>query len=234
VKNSDTDRAAAGSAIFDRLASTWSRVHYSPQGDMVPRIARFSEALANLVPASARILDYGCGTGDIAAALAARGYRVDARDSSPAMVEKASTLHPGSGVRFAVVGTANADTVLNDETFDAVICSSVLEYLRDLPECLRLLSAALKPGGYLLATVPNIDHPARRHEAMHRALMSIAPLRSLVRMTPWGPSFELQWLSRNRMPVSTWIDLFHAAQFGSVWQDSQNHPLTLLIGRKET
>src|ERR1700731_1551910 len=68
VSNSEQDHAAARSAFFDRLAGNWSRLHYGPHGSMVPRIARFVDALEGLVPASASILDYGCGTGDIAVA----------------------------------------------------------------------------------------------------------------------------------------------------------------------
>jgi 2-polyprenyl-3-methyl-5-hydroxy-6-metoxy-1,4-benzoquinol methylase len=230
VNESGSGHAAGRSTVFDRLAGTWSRVHYGPQGGMVPRIARFADALASLVPASADILDYGCGTGDIAAALAARGYRVEARDLSPAMIEQARVLYAGSGVRFAAIGAI--ETGADDQRFDAVVCSSVLEYVLDLPRTIESLANVLKPGGYLLATVPNIDHPVRRREPMNRALMRIALFRSLVRLTPLGPSFDLQWLSRNRMPVSAWMDLFHTTRLRPVWQDDQDHPLTLLIGRR--
>ena len=227
-------RIADRSAFFDRLARNWSQAHYGPHGDMVARIARFTDALENLVPARASILDYGCGTGDIAAALAARGYRVEARDTSPTMIEEARRIHTGAGVHFADIepAGAQADVRISDQAFDAVVCSSVLEYLHDLPESLRLLCGALKPGGCLLATVPNIDHPLRRREPIYRMLMGIAPLRSLIRLTPWRETFELQWLSHNRMAISGWIGFFHAAGLRPVWQDGQDHPLALLIGRK--
>jgi 2-polyprenyl-6-hydroxyphenyl methylase/3-demethylubiquinone-9 3-methyltransferase len=223
-------RTAAGSAFFDRLAGTWSQAHYGPQGDMVARIARFANALESLVPASASILDYGCGTGDIAAALARRGYRVEARDWSAEMIAQARALHAGSGVRF--VAPADAPVLPGDQSFDAVVCSSVLEYLDDLPECLRALAGTLKPGGWLIATVPSIRHPLRRREALHRALMGSALLRALVRLTPRRDTYELQWLSHNRLPLSDWAALFRAAQLRSVWQDCEDHPLALLIGQK--
>ena len=88
-----------------------------------------------------RILDYGCGTGDIAAALAARGYRVEGRDMSPKMIEQARAIHAGSGVRFAIIESAraDADAMPGDQAFDAIVCSSVLEYLHDVPNaCGRL------------------------------------------------------------------------------------------------
>src|ERR1700693_1837631 len=108
VSDSDRDRTADRSAFFNKLAGNWSQAHYGPQGGMVSRIGRFVDALESLVPASASILDYGCGTGDIAAALAARGYRVEGRDMSPTMIEQARAIHAGSGVRFAVIEPAGA------------------------------------------------------------------------------------------------------------------------------
>jgi 2-polyprenyl-3-methyl-5-hydroxy-6-metoxy-1,4-benzoquinol methylase len=234
VSNSEQDHAAARSAFFDRLAGDWSRVHYGPQGGMVPRIARFVDALEGLVPASASILDYGCGTGDIAAALAARGYRVEGRDVSAKMIEQARAIHTGSGVRFAVIAPAgaDADVMPGDQAFDAIVCSSVLEYVLDVPDSLRLLAGALKRGGWLLATVPNLDHPIRRGETWHRALMGNKVLRALIRLTPKGEAYELQWLSRNRFAISQWATLFRAAGLQPVWQDCEDHPLTLLIGQR--
>jgi 2-polyprenyl-3-methyl-5-hydroxy-6-metoxy-1,4-benzoquinol methylase len=234
VSDSDRDRTADRSAFFNKLAGSWSQAHYGRQGGMVSRIGRFVDALESLVPASASILDYGCGTGDIAAALAARGYSVQGRDMSPKMIEQARAIHAGSGVRFAVIepAGAHADAMPGDEAFDAIVCSSVLEYLHDLPESLRALAGALKPGGWLLATVPNIDHPVRHREAWHRMLMGNTLLRALIRLTPKAESYELQWLSHNRLPISDWAALFRAARLQPVWQDCKDHPLTLLIGQR--
>lgn len=230
----DLDHAVARSAFFDKFAATWSQTHYGPQGGMVARIARFADALEGLVPASASILDYGCGTGDIAAALAVRGYRVEGRDMSPSMIAQAQVLHGGVNVRFSVIAPkADAtDVAPGERTFDAIVCSSVLEYLHDLPAALRSLADALKPKGWLLATVPNVDHPVRRGETWHRRLMSNSLLRALIRLTPRGDTYELQWLSHNRFPVSQWAALFHASGLHPVWQDCEDHPLTLLIGQK--
>jgi 2-polyprenyl-3-methyl-5-hydroxy-6-metoxy-1,4-benzoquinol methylase len=234
VSDSDRDRTADRSAFFNKLAGNWSQAHYGRQGGMVSRIARFVDALESLVPASASILDYGCGTGDIAAALAARGYSVEGRDMSPKMIEQARAIHAGSGVRFAVIepAGAHADAMPGDQAFDAIVCSSVLEYLHDLPESLRSLAGALKLGGWMLATVPNIHHPVRRREGWHRMLMGNTLLRALIRLTPKAESYELQWLSHNRFPISDWAALFRAARLQPVWQDCEDHPLTLLIGQR--
>lgn len=228
------DDTAARSAFFDRLAPDWSQAHYGPEGAMVPRIARFAEALKSFVPAPARILDYGCGTGDIAAALMAKGYNVVGRDVSARMIAKARAIHGASGARFSVIepGRTQVDVKRDGEIFDAIVCSSVLEYIEELPGSLYSLADALKPGGWLLATVPNIDHPARRGESWHRLLMSNPFIRSLIRLTPKGESYELQWLSRNRFPIPRWAAQFRAAGLQPVWQDCEDHPLTLMIGQR--
>jgi 2-polyprenyl-6-hydroxyphenyl methylase/3-demethylubiquinone-9 3-methyltransferase len=230
---SDSDLATSErTAFFDALARGWSSTQYGPQGSLVPRIARFADALQQLVPAPASILDYGCGTGDVSVALAARGYRVDARDPSPKMIEQARALHAASAVRFAVIEPGPPDAGTDREAFDAVVCSSVLEYVDDLPAGLRQLVAMLRPGGWLLATVPDVGHSARRHEPMQRRLMRSGAFRALIRRTRWCTGFEMQWLSRNRLPIAQWAALLAAAQLRPVWRDCEDHPLTLLIGQK--
>ena len=225
---SHSDRTSG--AFFNGLAKNWSQAHYGPQGGMVARIARFTDALESVVPVPARVLDYGCGTGNIAVALAARGYQVEGRDTSPNMIEQARVIHADSAVRFSVIGPADATS--GDQVFDAIVCSSVLEYLQDLPDRLQSLVGALKSGGWLLATVPNIDHPVRRGEALHRLLWGNTLLRSVIRRTPKAESYELQWLSRNRFPIPAWAALFQTAGLQPVWQDCEDHPLTLLIGQR--
>ncbi len=243
MSNVDLDRTAARSAFFDQLAATWSQTHYGAQGGMVARIARFGGVLESLVPPNASVLDYGCGTGDIAVALAGRGYRVEACDVSAKMVEQARTLHAGSGVRFSVIepelaasertsDVAASTLGMGHEWFDAVICSSVLEYLNDLPTSLRALIAMLKPHGWLIATVPNVTHPLRRGEAWHRALMRNPLMRALVRLTPKAESYELQWLSHNRLSIPQWAALLSEAGLQPVWQDCEDHSLAMLIGRR--
>ena len=101
---------------------------------MVARIARFTDALESFVPAPAKILDYGCGTGDIAAALAAKGYGVMGRDVSASMIARARAIYGASGAQFSVIDPdrAQGEANLGEEIFDAIVCSSVLEYVRDL------------------------------------------------------------------------------------------------------
>lgn len=230
----DGNRTAARSEFFDRQAAGWSSTHYGTGGGMVARIARFADAVAGVATEGARIFDYGCGTGDIAAALARRGYDVEACDASPKMIEQAGRIHAGSGARFSVAISTGPDVALpsGEHGFDAIICSSVLEYVHDAGGSVRVLVSALRPGGWLLATVPNIAHPIRRREERNRHLLQMPLVRALARLTPRAASFEVQWLSHNRFPVEEWSGMFAAAGLSPVWQDCKSEPLALLLGQK--
>jgi len=50
--------------LFNSRADAWGRL-YGPEGRLVWRLAEFAEPLKRLVPAPAKILDFGCGTGDL-------------------------------------------------------------------------------------------------------------------------------------------------------------------------
>lgn len=101
-----------------------------------------------------RVLDAGCGAGPLAAALIERGAVVTAFDGSPAMVELArKRLGDAADLRVADL---TEPLPFDDNTFDDVVVSLVLHYLRDWAGPLAELRRVLKPGGRLILSV---DHP---------------------------------------------------------------------------
>ncbi|PRY52098.1 methyltransferase family protein [Geodermatophilus tzadiensis] len=112
--------------------------------------------LRALPPRCERVLEVGCGTGDLAAALAARVAAVDAVDRSPAMAALARARVP-PGVR--VLEGDVLELGLPAGGYDAVVGVSVLHHL-PLEEALRTLAAALRPGGVLaMVALPRTDLP---------------------------------------------------------------------------
>jgi SAM-dependent methyltransferase len=101
-----------------------------------------------------RILDAGCGSGPLAAELVARGADVSGLDGSPAMVELARR-RLGEVVPLTVHDLAEP-LPYEDESFDDVVASLVLHYLRDWEGPLAEIRRVLKPGGRLVAS---INHP---------------------------------------------------------------------------
>ena len=100
----------------------------------------------------ARVLDVGCGNGNISKALGSLGYIVTGIDISAASVEQASKHNPFENVNFKV---ADAEKLAETETFDAVVCSEVLEHLNEPKHLVSALQKLTADTGILVITVPN-------------------------------------------------------------------------------
>lgn len=110
----------------------------------------------SLVPHEARcVLDVGCGSGRLGAAL---------RQRQPCEVwgiERESIAASQAALRLDRVLTVNLesdDWSLPDGYFDCVICADVLEHLRHPEQILKRLKPALRPGGSIVLSLPNVQH----------------------------------------------------------------------------
>jgi SAM-dependent methyltransferase len=113
------------------------------------------------VPAGARILDAGCGTGRHAAELAGRGFELVLADHSPALLAQARERLPAAE---AVLGDL-AELRL-DRPVDAVVCRGVLNDITEdtaRDAVLGSLAQALVAGGVLIADVRELEATAARY-----------------------------------------------------------------------
>jgi SAM-dependent methyltransferase len=92
---------------------------------------------AHLPPPPARVLDVGCGQGELTTALAVDGYDVLGIDP----------LAP-EGERFRRI--LLEDLELDEGPFDAVVASHSLHHVRDLGQALDRIVALLRPAGALV------------------------------------------------------------------------------------
>jgi SAM-dependent methyltransferase len=108
--------------------------------------------------AGRRILDAGCGSGPLFAALRDRGAIVTGFDASTGMLELARRrLGADAALHVADLGSP---LPFLDGAFDDVIASLVLHYLEDWVAPLAELRRVLKPGGRLIVSThhPFVDH----------------------------------------------------------------------------
>jgi SAM-dependent methyltransferase len=101
-----------------------------------------------------RAADLGCGSGGLAAALAARGWDVVAVEADPPLAEAARTRG------LAVVEADLTDPAVYDDPAlagrDLVVLGDVLEHLADPVPVLAAAAGLLAPGGRLAVSVPNV------------------------------------------------------------------------------
>jgi SAM-dependent methyltransferase len=120
-----------------------------------------------------RLLDVGCGTGDVLSVLKAYG-EVHAIDVSEVAVQYCRERYgPTVDVRLGRV----PEDVPQDASFDVVTAFDVIEHLDDDVLGLTALRGALKPGGWLVCTVPAFDFLWTGHDvANHHRRRYRAPL----------------------------------------------------------
>jgi len=177
-----------------------------------------------LVPRSARhVLDLGCATGALGAALKSRqDVEVVGVEIDPAHARAAA-----SRVDRVVAGSA-AELPPDLGRFDCVIAADVLEHLADPWAVLRGVADLLEPGGTAVVSLPNVRFfetfwqlgvrgrwPRRDHgifdashlrwftlrdarELLEQAGMTVEEAHPMIRIRPGGSRFDrlFRWLGR--------------------------------------
>ncbi len=152
-------RAGEVLRLFEAKAVTWP-VKYAPDGSLADRLAGLSAAVSRYAQAGDRVLDLGCGTGELTRALAAAGLRAAGCDISTQMLLRAPRDRDGC-TGWVQLEPGWRRLPFASAAFDVVVASSVFEYVAEPAAVLRECGRVLRPGGVALYTVPDLRHPVR-------------------------------------------------------------------------
>jgi SAM-dependent methyltransferase len=133
------------------------------------------------LPARARILDAGCGSGRNMVELARRGT-VTGIELSPTSVAIARERASGEIIEGSVLQMPFAD-----DSFDLAVSLDVIEHLEDDVAALRELRRTVAPGGALLVTVPAYQWLWSGHDVInhHHRRYTRASLRRAAEQAGW-------------------------------------------------
>lgn len=121
---------------YEEYVGRWSRL-------LAPRFLTWARV------GPGRVLDVGCGTGAVSAALADRGATPSGIDPAAAYVERARRAVPRG--RFEVAGAESLP--FPDASFDAAVSGLVLNFVPDPARAASEMARVVKPGGTVAAYV---------------------------------------------------------------------------------
>jgi S-adenosylmethionine-dependent methyltransferase len=140
----------SATSTFDEHQRAWREYVETPWARI--RYAVVAETLArHLSPLGGhlRVLDVGGGDGHDSLPLARAGHHVTILDPSAAMLAVARASADAAGAGHRVTTRAGSIEDLTDADWDVVLCHYVLRYRPVHADDVRLLAAALRPGGLL-------------------------------------------------------------------------------------
>jgi SAM-dependent methyltransferase len=108
--------------------------------------------LAGIAPGpEIRVLDFGCGSGELVEHLLALGYDASGCDI---VLARDATNVVAAPQRLRQINRSPYRLPFDDATFDVVVSTSVLEHARNPEEYLREIRRVLKPGGAAMHLLP--------------------------------------------------------------------------------
>jgi ubiquinone/menaquinone biosynthesis C-methylase UbiE len=210
-------------SLFSEGATRWAARYADPEPrtlsaqHLVSRQRLALEMVEAAMPSSSRILDAGCGSGEMATKLMARGYAVWGIDLAEPMIRHARKLCDAA--RFGVGDIEHIP--FPDNTFDVVVSLGVIEYLESDEQALREIRRVLRPGGKAVIAIANGGSPLRRLDGVVLRLFALfRPVYHLVKYRlrgrpappPEAPPGTHRSLYR-RFYRSRWVRLLRGLSF---------------------
>lgn len=167
---------------FDKMSTTWSE-RYRSSRHFNKRLETALAWLESSPGQRLQVLDYGCGSGVLLRELLQRGHEVHGVDNSQGMIDRArNDLAEFPHVSLELITDSEYRGDYLASTYDVVYSLGVLEYVDNPRRLLAQLASVVKPGGFLIISVPNQRSVVRRMERFvysHRPwFRGIRPLRA--------------------------------------------------------
>jgi len=161
-----------------RTAAGWDAELYEARHSFV---FKFGEDLIHLLDPKPgeRILDLGCGPGQLTAKIAEQGGNVVGLDASPEMIGQARQNYPQ--LKFVLEDAAHMKFV---GEFDAVFSNAALHWMLNASAVAKCISTALRPGGRFVAelggrrNIIEIESAIRRVVAPYFGTAALPPSRT--------------------------------------------------------
>lgn len=159
------------------------------------RMRRRAEAILEELPAGPRrVLEWGCGTGELAHFLAeGSNAQVTGADLCAPFIAQANQRFATEQLNFVVSDLSSAEgrAALGSQ-WNAIVGNGILHHLyHHIGDALSSMRAMLQPGGKLVFWEPNLFNP------YVFAIFSFGPLRTLAKLEPDEMAFTPRWIEQH-------------------------------------
>ena len=111
---------------------------------------RYRMLISKVPKGNKKVLDVGCGNGELICMLAEKGYKCVALDISENRLDKFRVKKLG----VAQIQGDAMNIPLQDSSISIIICSEVLEHIKDYGGVINEMNRVLKPKGEIIVSVP--------------------------------------------------------------------------------
>jgi trans-aconitate methyltransferase len=216
------------------MTATWSPGLYEAQHSFVWKYGADLLPLLNPQPGE-KIIDLGCGTGNLTAQIADSGAEILGIDRSPEMIGQARQNFPK--LRFLLADAASFEV---PNPADAVFSNAALHWVTDAESAVKCIARALRPGGRFVAEFGGKRNVQRVLEGVIQAAVE----RGFEARNPWYfPSlgeyaalleqhgFEVRYglhfdrltpLEEGERSLADWIEMFGGTLLAAVPSAERN------------
>lgn len=171
-----------------------------------------------------RILNVGCGSGELSFLLAADGYTVVGIDPAEEYIALAKKALPPAFSSRCSFQVGAIEEFTSTRQFDAVIAADVLEHIEDDARAAQKLSALMRGGGRLIVTVPAMPSLFGFHDEQlgHFRRYRASSLRALLANTGSFGVLHLRYFGWTLIPVCLlWSKLLRRPYPSSAFGESR-------------
>lgn len=122
---------------------------------------KYIEKILQYCRKESKIVDVGCGIGQVANFLASKGYNVTGIDISPLFIKEA---RKSGKATFLVMSATELD--FEDNSFDCAISAETIEHVVYPDKMLSEMSRVVKPGGLVILRFPNTQDKIKQIKTM--------------------------------------------------------------------
>lgn len=178
--------------LHSRIAERFDR-RYMTVAPFRDRLNKWSRLIRKWVKPGSKALDAGCGNGVLTACLSGLAGHITALDGAQEMLDLATTKFSDKERKNITFVNQRLPLTADFPVYDAILCSSVLEYLDDMDATIQSFADHLSPGGIFISSYPNIYSPKRWLDPIAYMLIKKPRCYAYMHNKPRTP----QWFSKH-------------------------------------